>query len=285
MTSGSHLRVLASSTKTFGFGFRQCIAGWMLCCFWLTAQAAPATCVKTVRWYDDSPYSFRSADGQLRGLYVDLVKAALKGMQCEARFVEMPWARALVELKAGRLDILPGALHTAERETYAHFSRPLNRSPNVLFTSVIAAQRFKPATLTELVGTKFRLGAQIGVSYGAEYDAALKIPGFRQQITEVTSRKGAWKMLALDRIDGIIADEVSALTELQELKLSTIVVKTAVVVSDQPSMLAISKASQTLKFVAALNGQINSMISSGEYRRIRDKYVACNTVAEQVRCQ
>ena len=246
---------------------------WILFAGCLVTHAAFANCVVKVRWYDDAPYSFRSADGTLKGIDVELVKAALQGMQCEARFIEMPWARALVELQAGRLDVLPGALRTPAREAFAYFSRPLQGSSNVLFMSTRAAQQFKPSALAELAGSSFRLGAQIGVSYGPDYDAALKLPGFKSQITEITSRKGAWKMLSLNRIDGIIADEVSALIELDALGLTNAIVKTPVVVNDQPAMLAISKSSQTAEFVSNLDVQLNALIANGDYKRIRDKYI------------
>lgn len=59
----------------------------------LSVVQAIAQCVKTVRWYDDAPYSFKTADGEVAGLNPDLVRAALKGLNCDARFVELPWAR------------------------------------------------------------------------------------------------------------------------------------------------------------------------------------------------
>ena len=71
-----------------------------------------AQCVKSVRWSDDPPYSYKLPTGEISGFSVDLLRAVLKGMNCEARFVELPWARALRELEQGRLDILPGALRT-----------------------------------------------------------------------------------------------------------------------------------------------------------------------------
>ena len=122
-----------------------------------------AQCIKTVRWYDDAPFSFKGRDGQLRGANIELMRAILKTMRCDVKFVEMPWARALIELQAGRLDLLPGALYTPEREQFAYFSRPLNRSPNRLFMSAKAASRYRLSNLADIVGTRFRLGAQIGV--------------------------------------------------------------------------------------------------------------------------
>ena len=90
-------------------------------------------------------------------------------MGCQARFVEMPWARGILSLRKGTLDILPGALKTSAREEFAYFSQPINRSPNVLFMAKAATQKYQFTQLADLIGSDFRLGAQIDVIYGAEY--------------------------------------------------------------------------------------------------------------------
>lgn len=115
--------------------------------------SAEAQCVKTVRWSDDAPYAFKLPSGEISGFNSELIRAALKGLNCEAKFVELPWARALRELEQGRLDILPGALRTPEREKYAYFSRPINRSPNVLFVAKGAAAKYRLAALADIPGT------------------------------------------------------------------------------------------------------------------------------------
>jgi polar amino acid transport system substrate-binding protein len=248
-------------------------------------QAFAQACVKTVRWSDDPPYSFKLANGEISGFSPDLIRAALKGMQCEARFVELPWARALRELEQGRLDILPGALRTPEREVFAYFSRPVNRSPNVLFVAKPASSTFKLATLADISGTGFRLGAQIGVAYGTEYDALVKTPQFAAQITPVTNRRNAWKMIELDRLDGIIADEITALVELKQLGLSDTIVKTDIVVSAEPALLALSRASLTPAFVKDLDRSLDAMMADGRYQKIRAQYVPCRASAAKVDCR
>ena len=129
---------------------------------------AEARCVNTVRWSDDAPCSFKLPIGEISGFNSELIRAALTGLNCEARFVELLWARALRELEQGRLDILPGGLLTPEREKFAYFSRPVK--------SAAATQRLR--ALTGIQETVFRLGAQIGVAYGADYDAPVNTPVF-----------------------------------------------------------------------------------------------------------
>lgn len=244
-----------------------------------------AQCVKTVRWYDDAPYSYKASDGEVVGLNADLVRAALKGMRCEAQFVELPWARALRELELGRLDILPGAFRTPERDKFAYFSRPVNRSPNVLFIAKRAMGHYKPKTLADLSGTGFRMGAQIGVAYGADYDALIKTPVFAAQITPVTSRRSAWKMIELDRLDGIIADEISGLVELQQMGLSDAILKTEVIVSGEAAQMALSQTSLTPEFVADFDRSLNAMMADGRYKKILERYVPCAVLVSKLGCR
>ncbi len=246
---------------------------------------AMAQCVKTVRWYDDAPYSFKGTDGEVAGLNADLVRAALKGLNCDAKFVELPWARALRELELGRLDILPGAFRTPEREKFAYFSRPVNRSPNVLFVAKAAAAKYRLKALADIAASEFRLGAQIGVAYGADYEALVKTPAFAARITQVTSRRSAWKMIELDRLDGIIADENTGLVELQQMGLSDSIAKTDIIVSGEAAMMALSQASLTPEFVADFDRSLNAMMADGRYKKIVERYVPCAVLVSKLGCR
>ncbi len=269
-------------------GFRKMVR-WWLALGWLlvlahSAQAAGCG-VKTVRWYDDAPYSFAAPNGEVRGFNADLVREALHRMGCTTKFVEMPWARALLELEAGRLDILPGALRKQERERYAYFSRAVNRSPNVLFVHKNAAAIYRINKLADLMGTNFRLGIQIGVTYGPDFETLSKLPEFTARFTTLSLRKSAWKMMEVGRLDGIIADEVTALKELQELGLSKDIVRTSVVVSVEPALIALSKKSLTEDFLKDFDRSLGSMLADGNYREIRERYVPCTTVMETLACK
>src|SRR4051812_46963715 len=103
-----------------------------LCIFSLGTSVA-ARCVKRMAWASNEPYIFKAEDGNVRGLSADLVREALSRIQCDVEFSEIPWGRSLLELKAGRVDLLAGAADTAERKEFAYFSQATNRSRNVLF--------------------------------------------------------------------------------------------------------------------------------------------------------
>lgn len=232
-------------------------------------------CSKTVRWYDDAPYSFRSPDGRVVGFDAELTSAILKRTGCAAVFVEMPWARALSELEAGRLDILSGSFRTPQREVFAHFSAPALQSSNLLYLGAQARSRYRLTRLDELAGTPFRLGVQIGVSYGEKFDAFKADPHFKDNQVPVTLRRNAWRMMELGRLDGMIADEATAALELQQLGLAGQIKPSGVVVSTSTSMVAFSKRTVSPQFVTAFNKALQAVIADGEYRRIRERYLRC----------
>ncbi len=241
-------------------------------------------CTKTVRSSEDPPYDIRGSDGSFHGATIDLVREALKRMQCQAHFIEMPWARGLRNLRNGSLDILPGALVTKEREAFAYFSIPLHRSPNVLFVSQAAAEKFSFTDLAELSGTTFRLGAQIDVVYSTQYQALLQQPAFTQRLTLLNSREGAWKMLAAGRLDGLIADEVTGLLELEKLGLSKAIVRSDLVVSAEAATVAFSKKSIDEAFVVRFNQALQEMFADGTYERIEETYLPCQVSVEWLGC-
>lgn len=249
------------------------------------ACAAEPLCEKTVRWNNDPPYSLRDAQGKVTGFYIDLVQEILTKMNCTMKLQEMPWARALSELEAGRIDILPGALKTTERIRFALFSDPINFSSNVLFMKTSAVDKFKLKNLSDISKINFRLGVQVNVAYGAEFDQLLKQPAFLKQLTTVYKRHSAWKMVSIDRIDGLIADEATGLLELKALHLDSTISKTNLVVSSSPGLIAFSKKTIDEDFVGRFNQHLRTMISSGEYAKIREKHIPCKLSLRTLGCK
>ena len=238
----------------------------------LLSCANVMACTKTVRWFDDPPYSFKAADGSVAGVDADIAREALLGLGCQTKFVHMPWARALVELEAGRLDVLPSAFRSAQRERFAHFSAPRQHSPNVLYLSAAGARKYRVTALEDLIGTEFRLGVQIGVSYGERFEVLKVNPGFRARLVPVTLRRNAWQMMRLERLDGLIADRATAMIELQQLGMANLFRASPVIVSTTAAGFAFSKASTAPEFVGMFNRELAKMIASGKVRAINQRY-------------
>lgn len=238
----------------------------------IAAGMPAAACEKTLRWNEDPPFAMRGADGEVTGLTVDMVRENLRRMGCSVRLVEMPWARALAELEAGRLDILPGTVRTPERERFAHFSRPGSQSGNVLFTHARDAGRWHFAELKDLRGSGFRLGAQIGVNYGPEFERLMADPAFSQQVTRSSTRRNLWLMMDAGRLDGVVASEATGRTELARLGLQERIRTSGLALPRGTASVAFSRKSVPAEFVARYDQINEAMIKDGSHEAIVRKY-------------
>ena len=236
----------------------------------LVAQAA--ACEKTVRWNEDPPFSHRTAAGEITGITTDQVRETLRRMGCTARLLEMPWARALAELEAGRLDMLPGTLTSAERARFAYLSVPGPVFSNALFLSVDALKARRYSKLAELKGSSIRLGVQIGVSYGAEFDALMQDPDFVKQVQRVSSRQSLWKMVDAGRLDGVLADQLTGRLEIAQLQLQDRIKDAGVLLQHAGASVAFSKKSIDPAFVERYNKAFEAMQQDGSVAAILRRY-------------
>ena len=82
-------------------------------------------------------------------------------------------------------------------------------SPNILFVRRSDEARFDLSGLRELLESDFRLGAQINVSYSDEYSALVQNPDYEKNIQYLSRRESLWRMLARNRIDGVVASRLT----------------------------------------------------------------------------
>ncbi|WP_374660230.1 substrate-binding periplasmic protein [Inhella sp.] len=236
------------------------------------AAHANSPCAKKMRWADDAPYSMRLPDGRISGVRVELAQLALSRMGCSLVLVEMPFARALLELKDGRLDMLGGAFPRPERRVYAHFSKPEFSSPNLVFVRGADRARMAGKGLVQLVAEGWRLGVQPGVAYGPAYEDLQQQAVPSSQITTVARRASLWQMLVRERIDLVIADQLTARYELAHADLVDQVVASALVISDEPTGMAFSKLTTDEAFVHRYNETMDGLRDELAYRTIMERY-------------
>jgi polar amino acid transport system substrate-binding protein len=229
-------------------------------------------CEKSVRWSVDPPFAFRRADGEISGLTVDVLRETLARMGCRVRLVEMPWARALAELETGRLDILPGTVRLPERERFAHFSKPGLQSRNIVFVRGETLQRWPLKHLDELRSGGFRLGAQLGVAFGPEFQSLLNDPGFAASVHRVPNRRSLWLMLAAGRLDGVLTSEWSGEAEIAALGLQGKILNSGLVVPHAQASVAFSRQSVDEAFVARYDQVTEAMQKDGSMATLLQRY-------------
>lgn len=255
----------------FKYALQDLVCVIVVLCF---APAVEAKCVKTMAWNDDYPYSFRANpdDRVPGGIYIKTVLTAFLPLNCTVSFIEMPFARAIVELEQGRIDIIGGALSIDSRHAFAIYSMVEFNSPNVLFLRTDDIARFPLQNLADIQTYKLRLGGQLGVAYSKEYTELRAQPEFSALLKLISDRKALWKMLQLHRIDGVIADLDTGLAELRQLGLQNVISPSHLMISTQPAYFIFSRKTTSQEFVKAFDAELKKLEEAGIIDAIQSNY-------------
>lgn len=240
----------------------------------LNSSVMAGGCVKRMGWSVDVPYMMRDATGQLVGLDVDIARAALRRLDCTLELHEQPFARSLLDLEAGTLDMMPSVFRRPEREQFAHFSAPLYEARKRLYLPAAALPAFRARSLREWLVSGATLGVLPGVSYGPEFTELSREPQLRRQLHTVVNRRSLWQMLDRGRIDDMLADELTAGHELAQLGLLGKVAPAPLVLVGEPSHTIFSKRSTAADFVQRYNLALQEMARTGQLRELLKRYGA-----------
>ncbi len=82
------------------------------------------------------PFHYFDDQGQLKGISADYIFAIMSklGIKLEVQ-KDLPWSEVLNRAKAGKIDLIPCAAKTLDREAYLNFSTPYLSFPLVILTS------------------------------------------------------------------------------------------------------------------------------------------------------
>lgn len=236
----------------------------------LLPGAFASACELRMAWKHDPPYQQEDAQGRMSGLEIEIARAATARMGCKLRFIELPFARAMVELEGGNIDLVPGVLPLPERERYARFSLPGTPSRNIVFLR----SDLDPGihTMDELRASDLRVGVERGVAYRAKLEALFARPGSQlRRVEESTSLEGLLQMLQKHRIDAFVADEYSALTLARQLHLTAR--PTDIVINDEPSVFAFSRRSVEADTVERFNAALDALRRDGSIKRLEARFL------------
>ncbi len=247
------------------------------------AMAAEEPCRLKARWDQQPPYGVRLPDGRRSGYYAETVREAARRIGCEVEFVEMPWARGLSELEAGRIDLMAGALRTPERQRFARFTRPINLSPNLLFLRAEAVAGHPMDRLVDLMDTDLRVGIEAGAFYGPDYERLVAYPRFAARLHPVADRPRGWMMLREGRLDGIFSDQATAFVEGIGLPSGESLVP-VLVVSARPAHVMVGRH-RPADLVRRLDRAIGAMIDEGWLPQLREAWIPCEADPVTMGCR
>ncbi|OBV36836.1 substrate-binding periplasmic protein [Janthinobacterium psychrotolerans] len=254
-------------------------------CLFLASVAVRAAPPQPLTIYGDDgypPYSYVE-DGQMKGIYTDILREALRAMpQYQVRLLPVPWKRGVLMMQAGdAFALYPPYKLAGERPTVT-YSIPLLTEHVVVFCNQDVAAR-RPLASWPLDYRGLRIGLNAGFLVGDEaYHAAVKSGAL--VVDAVKGTRSNLLKLMRGRIDCYINDRLSVQSELQRLHGEGQLV---------PSMLAVRETAQLASqqgylgygpalpatapyradFIARFNAVIAQMQRSGAIARIVERAV------------
>lgn len=235
--------------RGFATGLLAALPSW-------AGAAAPCRVVGSA----DPPFRFLH-QGEAGGLYYELLRAAAARAGWDLAFSEVPAARALRMMQDGEADLMMGPLHRPEREAYLHYSRVrLPAEDKAVYTRPGAAPLQE---LTQLRG--LRVGVQRGKRYGGGFD---ELTGLQR--VELSDYEGALQMLALGRLDAVVAPQRQARLALARLGLD--LREQALRWPGETPYLVLARRSTWVGRVEQIEQAFDALQRSGEWQRIVARY-------------
>lgn len=170
----------------------------------LLATVTTHACEFVVGYDEAPPFHYSDTNGKIIGTDADILRESMASTGCSLTFKELPWSRTLAGVENGSVSIAIGAKYTDERAKFALYSTPYKTIQHWLYTQ--AGQHDEIDSLAAFLGTGERvLGVVLGWGYPPEIAKLINDKKFKERVTFVTSFELLPKMLAMGRVDGIIA--------------------------------------------------------------------------------
>ncbi|TVR99110.1 MAG: hypothetical protein EA406_04535 [Rhodospirillales bacterium] len=168
-------------------------------------------CTLRFGWEPYGFLQFVDDEGIVTGAEIELFREIAEEVGCQVVLRNLPWARILLEIETGTLDLTASASRTAVRLRYARFSVPYRSTEMALFVRAGDADAYDLRTLADIGRTGFRLGVIWGYHYGEEFDRLMQDPAFAAQVEGAADYVINIRKLIHRRIDGIMVDDIAVL--------------------------------------------------------------------------
>ena len=204
-------------------------------------------------------------DGQLTGPLIDLLEDIFSEMGVEVATFSLPWARAIAQLREGKIDMIPIIFYTKERSEFVEFSKPFAQVPTAVF--VPAGESFSFASVSDLVGKKGLI--MKGDSISEEFETIRP----QLQIDEIAGYDQMVRMLADRRADYAVAAQYGFAIELKRSGLESKIALLPQPVSSRDLHFAISKQSPFVQYVPTLNKKLQQLEERGELKKMVERTI------------
>ncbi len=208
------------------------------------------------------------AEEYANGLHSRILQAIARNLRMELVMKYTSFARRLVFLDEGKIDICIGIYKTPEREKYIHFIQPPYRINSNKYFFVLKENKSLLQKYEDLY--HLDIGTSINSLYFERFDNDRKLSKVKVKTTEQRFR-----MLLLNRIDVVINSYLGGQAIVNKLGIDDKVEIADYYHSETRSVhVGVSRKSPLIKKLNVIEPAIKKMINDGEITRISDDYYA-----------
>lgn len=206
------------------------------------------------------------------GYMVEIAKEALATGGHTINYQNMPWERALTEVRAGKFDCAIGA-YKDDAPDFVFPDEELGRDVQAFYAKKGNAFKFS-GDLNALKSVS--VGIIGGYSYGEEFEKFLESAGSASNVQVINADNALeqnFKKIAAGRIVTTLESVYVAEAKLKEMNLTGQIEQVGILGDPNPMYIACSPAKPSSKEYAKLLGDgVKKMRSSGKLKTILDKY-------------
>ncbi len=261
--------VVLSSGRLFTSLFRLAIG--VLAVLWTILPPAyvhAEDCPKTFRVGasdDYEPFSYIGADGKLTGLDLLFVQEILAEVGCAPQFVDLPFPRAVVELSAGRIDMMMFASVTAERQNFALFSAPYRNETAGLIIRARDQDKYPINEVGDLLKLNLLLAHDVGTYRGDLFETFMANPEAKKNIIQVSSSRQSLNMLVKGRINAIVEAPAAVFALAETLGVRDEIAEHPFLLWSEPVHFMFSRKTVSPEFVARIDAVLAEAVQTPEY--------------------
>ncbi len=248
--------------------FKNALIGLFLFQFTGAVLAQACTEIKVSGSNSWKPISFVNENKtQLQGMAFDVLTLVSKKLAIGLTpVVDLPWARAMIMMESGELDVMAGIYKTPARLKIFNFTQAfLKESLNIY---VLKGKGFHYQEFSDLVGK--RADMIIGSSNGKQFDAFAKK---KLDLHPVSTREQQFQRLYRERTDYVILDHYTATWVLKKLDLTTDIVPLSKPLIENAIYFAFAKKSACASLLSKIDLILQSMEKDGRLNEIYERYL------------
>ena len=217
------------------------------------------------------PFFATAANGEVEGIFHDIVSKALDRMDIKATWTPFPWPRCQEHVRTGEADAMITA-PTPERLYYAKtHTDPFYRKELKVFT-YLGHPRIEQIRSIRSIDDILRGGFSVITYSGNGWnDKNIRVRGIKTY--ETPKLPNVWRMLANRRGDIAIEWPGGAWPDIFAVGVEKYVVQTDVTLESIPFHLMIRRSSPYAERLPEFNQVILDMKKDGSLDRIVDKYI------------